>query len=86
MGKLLATFSVGPYLGGMCQGQWVPMDAMLDCSLLWQEVHKVLDCVGQRSLQLGGPIYHFAERDEYTMTRGEWSSRGQMADVGPLSL
>ena len=55
--KPSATFSVDPYLGGMCQDQWVSMGAMLDCSLSWQDVHKVLDCVGQCSLQLGGGAY-----------------------------
>ena len=61
------------------------MDAMLDCSLPWQDVIKVLDCVKQCSLQLGGPIYRLAERDEYVMASGEWSSRGQITEVGPLS-
>ena len=58
---------------------------MLDCSLPWQDVIKVLDCVKQCSLQLGGPIYRLAERDEYVMASGEWSSRGQITEVGPLS-
>ena len=83
--KLLATFSVDPYLGGMCQDQWVPIGAMLDCPSSWEDVHKVIDCVGQCSLQLGGPVYRSAERDECVMARGEWSSRGRINKVGPLS-
>ena len=58
---------------------------MLDRSLSWEGVHKVIGCAGQCSLQLGGPIYRLAERDEYTMAREGWLSRGRITEVSPLS-
>ena len=82
LNQYATTFMYGYDVGAYAEDQFVPIDRVIDCAILHEDITALVQAFDQRMLQLGGDRHRSSHRSIWSQASGEWVDQGPIGSSG----